>query len=385
MKFFRTLKQVIALWQLPRDERRVVFYSEGRAYWIHLAGLLKAYLDITDQPVVYLTSSDDDPGLEFHHDKLRHIVIDEGGFRNWVFENIQADLMIMTMPDIHNYQVKRSRHGTHYAYVQHSLVSFHMVYRTGAFDHYDTILCAGPHHLPETRALEKQRKSRTKTLFEHGYGRLDDIMNSRHEFQYQPSDPAHILLAPSWGPDSILEVCGTDIIRHILEHGYQLTVRPHPQTFKLSSALIERIRREFSGHPQFSLDEDTATQGSLQLSDMMICDWSGAALDYAFGLEKPVLFVDVPRKVNNPEYTDIDIEPFESGIREQIGKVISPDDIDQIGPMIESLLEDDVSERQSRLAAMRDQHVFNPGRSDTAGASYLLDLARRLRNEEPAP
>ena len=30
----------------------------------------------------------------------------------------------MTMPDLHNYQIKRSSHKVHYVYVQHSLVVF---------------------------------------------------------------------------------------------------------------------------------------------------------------------------------------------------------------------------------------------------------------------
>mgnify|MGYP003326545469 CR=1 FL=1 len=45
-----------------------------------------------------------------------------------------------------------------------------------------------------------------------------------------------------------------------------------------------------------------STQESLHRSDLMISDWSGAALDYALGLNKPVLFIDVPRKVNNLDY-----------------------------------------------------------------------------------
>ena len=35
----------------------------------------------------------------------------------------------------------------------------------------------------------------------------------------------------------------------------------------------------------------------------MVSDWSGVAMEFAFGLERPVLFIDVPRKTNNPEKT----------------------------------------------------------------------------------
>ena len=59
----------------------------------------------------------------------------------------------------------------------------------------------------------------------------------------------------------------------------------------------------------------------------MICDWSGAALDYAFGLNKPVIFIDVPRKVNNPDYQELGVECFEVWIRDHIGVVSSSSNI----------------------------------------------------------
>ena len=53
------------------------------------------------------------------------------------------------------------------------------------------------------------------------------------------------------------------------------------------------------------MDLDLSSQGTVSESDIMISDWSGAAIEYALGLEKPVISVDVPRKVNNPGYKDI--------------------------------------------------------------------------------
>ncbi len=89
----------------------------------------------------------------------------------------------------------------------------------------------------------------------------------------------------------------------------------------------------------FIYEEDVAGQDSLHNSDVMISDWSGAALDYAFGLNKPVIFVDVPRKVNNPDYKELDIEPFEAQIREKIGTIVSSNkfSLDKITPKIPDL------------------------------------------------
>ena len=50
-------------------------------------------------------------------------------------------------------------------------------------------------------------------------------------------------------------------------------------------------------------------------SDVMISDWSGAALEYAFALQRPVVYVDTPQKTVNQDWRDLDLVPFEDVIR----------------------------------------------------------------------
>jgi len=148
-------------------------------------------------PVCYITSDKDDPGLLIEHPDYRSFKIDEGFIRNWLFENIETDVMVMTMPDLHQYQVKRSKHKVHYVYIQHSLVSLHMVYREGAFDYYDTVFCAGPHHIQEIRAMEAVYNLSPKNLVEHGYGRLDAIIEEEKK-QYSVDKKKNNLTSPDY-------------------------------------------------------------------------------------------------------------------------------------------------------------------------------------------
>lgn len=367
------ISDVANLTRLPKAQRRIVFYSEGKTYWVHLKGLLQALLEACDLPVCYVSSSAEDPGLSFKHPQLRHFRTDEAAVRNWLFENIDCDLMVMTMPDLHQYQVKRSKHPVRYVYVQHSLVSLHMVYRSGAFDHYDTIFCAGPHHLIEMQALAEQRRFKAKRLIEHGYARLDSIMSNARGTQAATAVDSRprILIAPSWGEHSISETLAEPLIDALLTQGFQVTFRPHPQTVKFAGKKVEAVQHQHAGNPQFELEVDVASEDSLHRSDLMISDWSGAALDYAFGLEKPVLFIDVPRKVNNPDYAELNIQPFEVAVRERLGGVLAAEDIAQVGVAVEEL----VSGRTAQpLAALREQSVFNVGTSDRKGAEQLLAL-----------
>ena len=47
------------------------------------------------------------------------------------------------------------------------------------------------------------------------------------------------------------------------------------------------------------------------------------ALEYAFGIGRPVLFLDVPYMVRNENYKELDLEVFELSIRKEIGVVLS--------------------------------------------------------------
>ncbi len=362
MGFFRHIKDVMRFMQLPKEKRRLTFYSEGKNYWPDLGGLVKEVLATSDIPVCYVSSDDDDPGLSLEHPNYQTFRIDEGFVRNWFFENLDTDVMVMTMPDIDQYQIKRSKHKVHYIYTQHALGSLHMTYRKGAFDHYDTIFCAGPHHVKEIRAMEEKYNLPVKNLVEHGSARLDIIME---EAKKRPKkvkidgEPEHVLVAPTWGPNGTIESgIGEKIVDLLLNKGYKVTLRPHPETIKFAKDKIDLIVSRHSKNRLFHYEANISGEESLHESDVMISDWSGVALDYAFGLNKPVFFVDVPRKVNNPDYEELGIEPFEVSVRDKIGRIIELDNFDLTNPN----------------KAVSIESVFNLHSSSIVGAKHILKV-----------
>ena len=125
--FFKAISGATDLIHLSKKQRQIVFYSEGRTYWPNLEGPLISTLKQTNNTVCYISSSFDDPGLSMKHKKLKTFFIGMGFVRDYVFRNIDTNIMIMTMPDLNSFQVKRSIHNVHYVYVQHSLSSLHMI------------------------------------------------------------------------------------------------------------------------------------------------------------------------------------------------------------------------------------------------------------------
>lgn len=172
----------------------------------------------------------------------------------------------------------------------------------------------------------------------------------------------------------MFESCGTEVVGGLLDAGYEVIARPHPMTAKRTPDVIPALRDRFGSHARFTLDEDMASAATLQRADLMVSDWSGAALEYTFGLERPVLFVDVPRKINNPDYQDLGIEPFEATVRERVGEVVSVEDLASLPERVDAMI-GAVDEYRARIVAARSESIDNVGASGVAGAKLIAAKA----------
>jgi YidC/Oxa1 family membrane protein insertase len=101
----------------------------------------------------------------------------------------------------------------------------------------------------------------------------------------------------------------------------------------------------------------------------MISDWSGISLEYAFTFERRVIFIDVPMKILNPDSEDIAIEPIEISIREKIGHVVSPNNLEKIPEIIRNLDNDNSMSKQIRKIC--SETVYNIDNSAKIGAEII--------------
>jgi len=361
---------------LPRTSKRIVFYSESGQDWHHFEPVINHLTRELDEQVCYLTSDPIDPGLHQEHERLNSFCIGNGLIRTVCFQWLEAGVCAMTMVDFNKLQLKRSINPVTYAFMFHSLISVHMADHEDSYDHYDAILCAGPHQMREVRKREEMLGLKPKQLFEHGYHRLEQLLAERREPPaWNEVADIHVLLAPSWGDETILNVCGLELVDVLIDNGFRVTLRPHYQTRRLTPDCIDQIAEKYGDHPQFSLIEQMGESDSLFDSHLMITDWSGAGMDYGMGLEKPVLYIDVPAKARNDWWPELSMEPFESYVRDKIGAIAAPDKLDEVPGKIHALLENPDALRTS-VAQLRSEWVFNLGSSAEAGAKSIVQLAR---------
>lgn len=358
---------------LPPRDRNIVFYSETHQDWHHLQPLIEFLTGRLARTVCHVTSEPSVP-LPAPRPGLHTFRVVSSTVSTWFFQTLKADVMVLTMLDLGNFHLKRSIHPVRYVYVFHSMGSTHMVDHADSYDHYDSLLCAGPHHVAEIRRREELQGLPAKHLVPYGYPRLERLIELAAAHPPAPAAAPTVLLAPTWGEHSILHVCGEPLLAVLLGAGLRVILRPHYQTTRLAPGLVRRLVGRFEEAPGFRYVDRMEESDSLLESDLLVCDWSAMAIEYALGFGKPVLFVDVPPRVRNPAYAELGLEPMEVRIRRELGSVLPLDRLDEAPRRVAALLGDAPTFRK-RTLALREAWTFNLGRSVETGAGEIARLA----------
>lgn len=355
----------------PPEQRAFMVYSEDRASYLQFRPYLEA---LQGCQVLYLTSAPDDPLLKSSPD---HLTV---GYLRWLAPNFlagtDARMLVVTMPELGCPNAPRPQK-TRCVYIFHSLISVHMGYPEGAFDHYDDFFCTGPHHQQELAKRFADLGKKPPRLHEVGYAKLDSIYAQHQHYEPRHPELETVLIAPSWATENILSLYGAEVVRQLLQAGYRVVVRPHPCFFQSlypeGQKVVAALEREFGNESRFVLEKTIHGNDSFHEAALMIGDWSGAAYEYAFATARPVLFVDTPPKVRNPNWKECGLPVFEEVTRHQVGRVVAGLDgfIDQVGAL---LAEGD--EGRARRQALRQEKVYNFGSSAQVGARLLEQLFR---------
>ena len=359
-------------------DKQIVFYSENQNSMFIFKSLIEELIN-HDITICYVTSSKDDPNLNSNNEKIKTFCIGEGVIRTKFFLNLKADILIMTMPDFGTSYIKRSKiHPVHYVYMFHAIASTHLVYKKNAFDNYDSIFCIGNFQVDEIRSREKLYKLNTKNLIKTGYSHLDNLIEKYSTSkQLLTNNPIQVLIAPSWSNDGLFETAIEENIRILLNSGFKVILRPHPMTQKKSKKKIDILHHKFSSNSNFTLEENIPNFDSFVKSDIMITDWSGAAIEYAFTLERPVLFIDVPKKIHNSDYEKLSEIPIEISIRDKIGEILSLSDMHVLPEKIQILCKD--QDIKNKIQKTREELIYNLGNASKLEVEYILNLKNQLK------
>ena len=355
--------------------KKIIVYSEKSGFYKYFENILDQFTKKSDVLVHYITSDPNDAIFKSENKKIIPYFIDNNHLIP-LFMKIDSDIVVMTTPNLQTYYLKRSlvRKDVEYIYVPHDPVSIHMGVAPGAYDHFDTVFCVGPQQMKELRAEEKVYHTKEKKLVEGGYGLLDNLIASYDVADKQENEIKKILIAPSWQEDNIMDSCIDDLVEALVGKGYDVTIRPHPEYVKRFAVnletIIDRFRDKFDDH--FRIETDFSSNVTIFSADLVISDWSGIALEFAYTTLRPAIFINTKRKVLNPDYEKVGITPLEVWLRDEIGVSVDPKNVSDIRSVVDKLLSSR-DEYEEKIRTIRNENVFNIGHSGEVIADYLID------------
>ena len=214
-----------------------------------------------------------------------------------------------------------------------------------------------------------------KNLIKFGYSLFDNKKIKQYKNILINKKFIHVVIAPSWGDNSIFEKIGIDLVALLIKAKFKITLRPHPETIRQNTKNYNNLKNRFINNKLISFDEGPSSFKAFSTSTLLITDYSGTSFEYTFGYLKPVLFIDLPKKINNNDFESIKLIPIEISSRSKIGKIIKTTNLHTITNEIKSLTN---INHTHRLKKEREKFLYNYGKASKNGVGKIIKLFRDL-------
>jgi len=340
---------------LRKIKPRYLFFSEDRKYQKYAYLLIETLVKKYPQEVYYVSLDVDD---KIKNPDVMNVFIGKGLIMNIFFLIIKAQNFFLTLTDLDNHVVKKNKNVDKYIYYFHGAVSTTKVYTATAFDNYDIILCNGDYHLNEIRKRESIKKIKKKKLIKTGYFYFD-YLNNKINTKIKANE---ILIAPSWNysqRDFINENL-EEIIQSVLNKGYIVKFRPHPESFKRSMITINNFKNKFSNE-KFILDETSENISSMENAKCLITDSSGIAIEYVLLFKKPALYFENNDKIHNIEFNDYnDLITMDQKVKHSFGYTFKKEDIKDLDILINKSISE-FKNKEVKIKDFIDNNFYNYG------------------------
>lgn len=362
--------------------KHLVFYSESNGFYKYYKAIIEYLLENTNIVIHYITSDYNDNifEMEKNNKNIKAYYIEEKKLITLMMQ-MDADVVVMTMPDIDNYHIKRSyvRKDIEYIYIPHGMDSINLTMRNRSINNYDTIFTTGKYQKEEQEKTNDIYNLKDRKLFEWGYSLLDDMIN---EYSKNPvkNEKKTVLIAPSWQKDNIVDLCLDEVLDSLKQGDFNVVVRPHPQQVRHMKEKFENMKEKYKDNKNIEIQTDFSSNNTVFSADLLITDWSAIAYEYSFTTKRPVLFIDTPMKIMNPEYQKIDVEPFNIWVRNEIGEVVSVDNCKDINKVVSKMLEEG-KKYEEKINKLVNDSVYNIGKSGEVGADYIINTIQEKINK----
>ena len=364
------------------DSVPFAIFTDSKRYW----NIFKPICDEFEkrgQQAVYLTASPDDPALDEHYEHVSTQFIGEGNRAFARMNMLKADVVLSSTPGVDVYQWKRSRNVKWYAHILHAANDV-TAYRMFGIDYYDAIMTSGDFQAKQVRQLEELRHLPEKELPMIGLPHMDELrkrlLSSKEASAAAEEDshPITVLLAPSWGPSSILNRYGSKMIDALLKTGYHIIIRPHPQSYTSEKEMLDELMSKYPSDDRIEWDKSNDNFEVLRRSDILISDYSGVIFDFSLVFDKPIIYADTTFDKGPYDAWWLNDEMWTFDILPKIGRQLTAENFGDVGKLIDSCLHSSELAEGRELA--RSQSWANIGNSVPLAVDYLIHKRQELQS-----
>lgn len=356
---------------MGEDKLPIVIFTDSKIYWNLFEPICDEF-ERRQQKVVYMTASEDDPALEKDYKYVEAQFIGSGNKAFSKLNMLNAHVVLSTTPSLNVFQWKRSKKVDYYIHIPHAPNDI-TLYRMFGVDFYDAILLTGEYQGEEIRKLEELRELPAKEIEYVGIPFMDEMAKKLEKRKAEEKDKKKdkkkrtVLLAPSWGASGILAKYGEKLIDALIATGYEIIIRPHPQSFKSDVELMDKLMKKYPDGEKVSWNRDRDNFEVLYKSDVLMSDFSGIFFDYALVFDKPIIYTAYEFDSAPYDCCWIDEELWTFKTMRKLGKELSMENVETIKDVIDEVIEDET------FAAARDQARAETWMHKGEGAKRAVD------------
>ena len=354
--------------KLAGNKNSIVIYSEGKQYWNVFAPIC-AEFEKHQKELVFYTSSEDDPVFLQNYTYIKPEYIGKGNRAFARLNMLEADVCLMTTPGLDVYQLKRSKYVRHYSHILHALDDA-TSYRLFGLDYFDSVLLSGEYQIKGIRELENLRNIQKKDLRVVGCPYLDVLSEKLKELP-EKKNAFTVLIAPSWGANGILSKYGEQLITPLVETGWNIIIRPHPQSKASEADMLKKLEEKYKSAANAVWDYNPENINSLSEADIMISDFSSVIFDYCFLFDKPFLYCN--NEFDHRPYDSSDLKeiPWKFSVLKEIGVELNADGFSRIKEIITDACKSKAL-KENRAKA-KDTAWQNRGHAGEAVYEFLME------------
>ncbi len=357
------------------DRLPFVIFTDSKRYWNTFGPICREF-EKRGEKIWYYTASPDDPALKETFEHVTCEFIGEGNLAFARMNMVKADIVLSSTPSLDVYQWKRSRDASYYVHILHAC-NDPVTYRMYGLDYYDAVLLSGAYQIDQLRWREHSRQMPEKELVIAGLPYMDELQ--KRLLAAPPLEKAHpvtVLLAPSWGANSILSRYGGTILDALLATGYHIIVRPHPQSYTSDKQMLDDLMRAYPAGESLEWNSDNDNFDVLRRSDIMISDFSGVIFDYTLIFDKPILYADTSFDRSALDCWDMAEELWTFQVLPKIGRQLTKETLPDLKQLIDTCLTDP-SFQKARDEA-RDETWQGRGEGTKRTVDYLIAKRQAL-------